>query len=73
MEQLSFFDAKEVDIRGLLDDGYCPCCNIMLDDLIEQCEQCGQFLSWERWKRINNVQDNDTIDTETNLDDDLEI
>lgn len=43
----------EVDVRGLLDDGYCPLCNICLDDLIDRCPECGNKLDWSRWKKFN--------------------
>lgn len=43
----------EVNVRGLLDDGYCPVCNLQLDDLAEQCPECGTLLSWNDWRRIN--------------------
>lgn len=53
--QITIFEVltREADVRGLLDDGYCPNCNSPLADLVPQCKWCGQLLSWERWKRIN--------------------
>lgn len=43
----------EVDIKGLLDDGYCPKCGSSLEDLVPICPHCKQSLIWERWKRFN--------------------
>ena len=53
--QITIFEAftREADVRGFMDDGYCPNCNSPLQDLVPQCKWCGQLLSWERWKRIN--------------------
>lgn len=46
-------EAVEVDVRGLLDDGYCPECNMCLDDLVEKCPSCGTLLSWNEWRKAN--------------------
>lgn len=43
----------KVDVRGLLDDGYCPECNICLDDLVPECPICHSFLDWTSWKILN--------------------
>lgn len=58
--QINFIDfleeynqEKEVDIAGFMDDGYCPRCKVILDDLIEECPYCHQKLNWDRWRRIN--------------------
>ncbi len=58
--QMNFIDflaeydqEMEVDVRGLLDDGYCPRCDAPMEDLTEVCPWCGQRLSWERWKKLN--------------------
>ena len=45
--------AQEVVIKGICDDGYCPKCNIWLDDLIERCPECNTLLDWTHWKRLN--------------------
>jgi len=45
----------EVSIRGMLDDGYCPKCNIWLDDLVEECPECHSKLDWTWWKKVNEV------------------
>lgn len=44
---------EEVELRGLCDDGYCPNCNNMVDDLAPVCIYCGKNLTWERWKKAN--------------------
>lgn len=46
-------EPKEVNVRGLLDDGYCPECNMCLDDLVERCPSCGTLLSWNEWRKAN--------------------
>lgn len=46
--QLSLF--KTGDLRGLMDNPYCPTCGIALNDYVDQCDECGQLISWERWK-----------------------
>lgn len=57
--QMSLFDYMDilkpqpVDIKGLLDDGYCPICGGGLDDLVKACPYCGTLLDWERWKKLN--------------------
>ena len=48
-----FDTPKAVDIKGICDDGYCPRCNVALDDLISVCPWCKQRLDWNEWKRIN--------------------
>lgn len=48
-----------VDIRGMLDNGYCPKCNIWLDDLVEECPECHNKLDWTDWKNINEVNANE--------------
>ena len=55
-EQLTIWDVlkpQPVDIKGLLDDGYCPICKAGLDDLVEECPYCHTLLDWERWKILN--------------------
>ena len=44
----------EADVRGLMDDGYCPKCGTYLEDLATECSCCHQKLSWNLWKKINN-------------------
>lgn len=58
--QMNFIDfleeyneEKEVDIRGICDDGYCPTCGVWVEDLADRCMYCNQKLSWERWKKLN--------------------
>lgn len=54
--QMSIYDylrPKEVIVKGLMDDGYCPNCNACLDDLIKECPYCGCELLWNDWKRLN--------------------
>lgn len=46
-----------VDIRGYMDDGYCPVCNLNLDDLIERCPSCGNIMDWSRWRKINEMEE----------------
>lgn len=48
--------AVEVDIRGICDDGYCPKCGILLNDLIPDCPDCHTKLDWSRWKKLNEVE-----------------
>lgn len=46
-----------VDIKGICDDGYCPECGGMQDDLAERCQYCGITLDWTRWKKIQGMED----------------
>lgn len=46
-------EPKEVNVRGLLDDGYCPECDGAVDDLAERCPYCGTLLSWNEWRKAN--------------------
>ena len=44
--QYSLFDKRPLDIKGLLDDGYCPVCGYSFDELngeldLERCPNCG--------------------------------
>lgn len=63
MKQMSIYDypeylpdkPKEVNIKGICDDGYCPVCDSWVDDLIPECPYCGQKLSWNGWSLINNI------------------
>jgi len=48
-------EPKDVDIKGLCDDGYCPDCGVSLDDLTEECPECGCILNWDHWKILNEV------------------
>lgn len=48
-----------VDIKGICDDGYCPECGGMQDDLAECCQYCGITLDWTRWKKIQGMEDED--------------
>lgn len=49
------WSTKEVDIRGICDDGYCPTCGLPLDDLVDECSECHTKLDWSRWKILNEV------------------
>ena len=59
--QIELFGDKavvhEMDIRGLMDDGYCPCCGYLFDEYKEldcpECPECGILISWTRWHRKN--------------------
>lgn len=53
----SFDKAEEVDIRGLMDDGYCPECGAALDDEEPRCPYCDQKLSWNRWRYVNKLRE----------------
>lgn len=47
------YPVKEVDVRGIMDDGYCPECEYPLNDLERQCSECGTYLDWRLWKKLN--------------------
>lgn len=61
--QLNIFDyihEKELvyplEIKGLMDDGYCPKCNYLFgynETDLERCPKCGIKVDWSRWHRIN--------------------
>lgn len=44
---------KEVEIKGFMDDGFCPNCNACMEDLVEECPYCDCKLLWNNWRRIN--------------------
>lgn len=57
-DYISEFDKiRDVDVRGLCDDAYCPRCNRFLDDLevkdCERCPYCNQRINWDRWRKMN--------------------
>ena len=56
--QYSLFDKRPLDIKGLLDDGYCPVCGYSFDEYageldLEQCPRCGTFVDWTTWHILN--------------------
>ena len=44
-----------VEIKGLLDDPYCPKCNFRLDDYIDsdKCPECGVKIEWSHYHKLN--------------------
>lgn len=55
-DQLTIYDFLKplnVDIKGICDDGFCPRCDIWLDDLAKECPICGCSMNWDRWIRCN--------------------
>lgn len=58
-EQISLFDKpKPLDIRGLLDDGYCPVCGHSFDEYggeldLERCPVCNTRVDWSNWHILN--------------------
>lgn len=48
----TFYQKKDVEVRGLLDYTYCPHCNTPVDEFQDECGCCGQMISWESYKRI---------------------
>lgn len=61
--QLNLFDTylepKTGDLRGLLDNPYCPTCGSALNDYVDQCDNCGQLITWERWREYLSNDNND--------------
>lgn len=49
--------AREVDVKGLMDDAHCPYCDNQLDDYIDQdkCPYCGQKLKWDHWHAMQDA------------------
>lgn len=47
----------DVDIRGIMDDAYCPACGYIFDEYKEldckACPVCGLLVKWDRWHRHN--------------------
>ncbi len=48
----------DVDIRGLLDDAFCPKCGYPFDEFkgqvdCERCPECGIRVDWTHWHRMN--------------------
>ena len=67
--QLSIFDIQEpvyeLDIRGFMDDPYCPQCDYAFitygandERDCERCPNCHVKVDWGRWHRINDEEDN---------------
>lgn len=48
---------KKVNIKGLMNYGYCPDCGGCNEDLEEECRYCGCLLDWSDWKRIEGMED----------------
>jgi len=63
MQQMTIYDfipdpnkVLEVDVRGLLDDAYCPNCEDGIPDRFidePKCPWCGQRIVWTNWHRLN--------------------
>ena len=56
--QYSLFDKRPLDIKGLLDDGYCPVCGYSFDELngeldLERCPRCNTAVDWSMWHKLN--------------------
>ena len=47
--------AREVDMKGLMNDPYCPYCDTPLLDHtdVEHCPECNQKLTWNHWHNCN--------------------
>lgn len=68
--QLNLFDwaaaiqPKDVDIRGICDDAYCPNCDDAIDEFkyldCEVCPYCGARIKWDRWHKAND-KDNEKL------------
>ena len=47
----------DMDIRGLMDDAYCPECGYLFDEYKEldcpTCPECGLLVKWDRWHKKN--------------------
>ena len=50
-------DIKNVDIRGICDDAYCPECKQALSEefIDKDCPYCGCSLNWEIYKSVNDL------------------
>ena len=48
-------NVRQVDIKGICDDAYCPKCGRALADkyIDRACPDCGQLLDWTRWHKLN--------------------
>ena len=60
--QMNFFDflneynkPRQVKIKGLCDDPYCPNCHVDLPENPQMvaCDKCGQMLLWDSWIKAN--------------------
>lgn len=56
--QLSLFKKIPLDIKGLMDDGYCPVCGYSFDDVngeldLERCPKCNTVVDWSMWHILN--------------------
>ena len=62
-EYMATIKPRPVNVKGLLDDAYCPNCDTFLDDLkvldCKECPECGCKLDWEPWHRLNDEEEND--------------
>lgn len=50
-------EPKKVNIKGLMNYGYCPDCGGCNEDLEEECRYCGCLLDWSEWKRLEGMED----------------
>lgn len=59
LKELEEEPAMPVDIRGLMDNPYCPKCKHPigeLDEFKERCVDCGQKLDWTRYRKILDIE-----------------
>lgn len=48
----TFYQKKDVEVRGLMDYTYCPHCNSPVDEYQKECIYCGQMISWDVYRKI---------------------
>ena len=55
--QISLFTKQPLQIKGLMDDGYCPVCGYYFDELkeldMDRCPKCLTAVDWTMWHRMN--------------------
>lgn len=56
-EYMAQIKPRPVEIKGLLDDAYCPSCGYAFKDYQGEkdcdCPECGAKLDWSRWHDLN--------------------
>lgn len=53
----SAVEENMVEVKGYLNDGYCPSCGACLEDMVPECPYCKISLNWDKWKQMNSMEE----------------